>query len=982
MAEKPFNEEMIFQIAREIGPTQVRADYLRQACGDDRALLDRVETLLLVYDEERSFLESPPAGVVAAATLDQPLAERPGTTIGPYKLLQQIGEGGFGVVYMADQTEPIQRRVALKIIKPGMDSKQVIARFEAEEHALAMMDHPNIAKVYDAGVTDSDRPYFVMELVRGVPITQYCDQQHLTPRERLDLFIPVCRAVQHAHQKGIIHRDIKPSNVLVAPYDDQPVPKVIDFGVAKATSQKLTENTMFTQYGQIVGTPEYMSPEQASLNQLDVDTRSDIFSLGVLLYELLTGTTPFDRQRLRSAGYEEMLRIIREEEPPKPSTRLSGSDQLPAVAANRRIEPKKLSTLVFGELDWIVMKALEKDRKRRYETANGFANDIQRYLNNEAVVACPPSVTYRFRKFARRNKVALATTAMVAAALILGIVGTTWQAVRATRAERDAVRERDFARDAQQTAMKEAARADQEAANARADAAIAQAVNAFIHKDLLGSAHPAAEPNRDLKVRDVLDRASRNIAGRFADQPRVKATILYTIGHAYQGLGEYVQAQQHFEQSRDLYCQELGLRNRHTLKAMSSLAIALQNQNRYEEAEKLHREVLDIRRQLLGPEHPTTLASLGNLANMSLFHRRYAEAEKLYREVLESQRHVLGPEDPGTLGTMNNLANAVGGQGRYAEAEKLYREVLDIQRRVLGPEHPDTLGSMNNVANAIRDPSRYDEAVRLHRETLEIRRRVLGAKHPGTIDSMHNLANTMTRQGRYDEAIGVCNEATGLAPENCSLYTLRATTYLALGRYVDAVADYSRYLALKPDDVFVTLMRAQGLLLADQTEEYRRACVEILDRFSQSENAEARCHAARACVLSPAAGVDPMVPVTLAEQCVARNAREWTLYTLAMAHLRAGQLDEAAQRFQQSLDVAPTWDAQFLDWLGLALLSHARGEMETSRQQLDRAIELMMQDRSSLQHDRLEGQLLLREVKQLLESGEEVKYDVECGKAD
>src|SRR5262249_25367459 len=361
------------------------------------------------------------------------------------KLLQQIGEGGMGVVFMAEQKHPVQRRVALKIIKPGMDSRQVIARLEAERQALALMDHPNIAKVLDAGTTETSRPYFVMELVKGIPITRYCDDNHLTPKQRLELFVPVCHAVQHAHQKGIIHRDLKPSNVLIALYDGHPVPKVIDFGVAKATGQHLTEKTMFTQFGQVVGTLEYMSPEQAELNQVDVDTRSDIYSLGVLLYELLTGTTPFESKRLRDAAFEEILRIIREEDPPKPSLRLSSSEQLPSIAASRHTEPRKLTGLVRGELDWIVMKALEKDRARRYETANGLARDIQCYLSDEAVQACPPSTAYRFRKFARRNKVALLTTALVGVAIVVGGIISTWQAIRATRSEHEQVRLRERA---------------------------------------------------------------------------------------------------------------------------------------------------------------------------------------------------------------------------------------------------------------------------------------------------------------------------------------------------------------------------------------------------------------------------------------------------------------------------------------------------------------------------------------------------------
>jgi tRNA A-37 threonylcarbamoyl transferase component Bud32 len=494
------NLELIFFAALERADPAERAAYLDRACAGDADLRARVERLLAARPQVGSFLEAPapapPAGQPTNAESPSPPPgitsednrpqEAVGTVIaGRYKLLQKLGEGGMGSVFLAEQTEPVQRKVAVKLIKPGMDSAHVLARFEAERQALALMDHPNIAKVLDAGATNAGRPFFVMELVKGIPITRYCDQERLTPRERLELFVPICHAVQHAHQKGVIHRDLKPSNVLIALYDGKPVPKVIDFGVAKATAQKLTERTLFTEVGQFVGTLEYMSPEQAELNQLDVDTRSDVYSLGVLLYELLTGSPPFTAKQLRTAGFEAMLRMIREQEPPRPSTRLTHSDELPSLAAKRKLDPKRLARQMKGDLDWIVMKCLEKERSRRYETANGLAADVGRYLADEPVQAGPPGAGYRLRKFVRRNKGRLAATAAILVAVLGGSVDSFWQV-----AERQRDRANTAARD----------RRTAEAALDRTDSAL-KAGNLAETRTALNQAEPLSITDAELQAR-------------------------------------------------------------------------------------------------------------------------------------------------------------------------------------------------------------------------------------------------------------------------------------------------------------------------------------------------------------------------------------------------------------------------------------------------------------------------------------------------
>ena len=526
--------EAVFFAAAAL-PAADRAVYLARACAGNDDLRRQVERMIAARPEVGDFLEPPRASPAEGATgtfapdaspadSAEPTADytgredKVGSIIGgKYKLIEEIGEGGMGSVYMAQQTEPVKRVVAVKVIKAGMDSRAVLARFEAERQALALMDHPNIARVLDAGTTESGRPFFVMELVKGVPITQYCDERKLTPRQRLELFVPVCNAIQHAHQKGIIHRDIKPSNVIVALYDDRPVPKVIDFGVAKAAGQSLTDKTLMTEFGAVVGTPEYVSPEQASLNNLDIDTRSDVYSLGVLLYELLTGSTPVDRKSLGKAALLEILRIVREVEAPKPSAKLSTIDTLPSVAAHRGTEPGKLSKLMKGELDWVLLKALEKDRARRYETANGLARDIQRYLADEVVEARPPSTGYRLKKFVRRHKGQVIAASLVLFVLVAGMAGTTWGLIEAKRQEHEAKRQEQIAQGKEQEALREAEKAKKA-------------------RDFLVSIFELSDANGQqgiMTARQLLDHAEKRIPNEFADQLESRAEVLAAIETAY-----------------------------------------------------------------------------------------------------------------------------------------------------------------------------------------------------------------------------------------------------------------------------------------------------------------------------------------------------------------------------------------------------------------------------------------------------------------
>jgi serine/threonine protein kinase/tetratricopeptide (TPR) repeat protein len=719
----------IFLAAVERYPADQWSAFLDGACGEDAKLRERVERLLGAHDGQKSL--HLPAPSQPGETVARPSVERPGEMVGPYKLMEQIGEGGMGVVYVAEQSAPVRRRVALKVIKPGMDSRQVVARFEAERQALALMDHPNIAKVHDGGTTPSGRPYFVMELVRGVPIIDYCDEQQLSIRERLELFVLVCRAVQHAHQKGVIHRDLKPSNILVTLHDGVPVPKVIDFGVAKATGQALTDKTVYTAFHQLVGTPLYMSPEQVELSGLDVDTRSDIYSLGVLLYELLTGTTPFDAETLRKAAFDEMRRIIREQEPQRPSTRLSSlGATLTTVSARRKADPRRLGPSLRGELDWVVMKALEKDRRRRYDTANDFATDVMRYLTDRPVHAHPPSAWYRFGKFARRNRPGLTTAVLVAAALVAGTAISLWQASKARAA----------------------------AAEARLRADESQQVIDYLAKDVFGGAAPGKGRGRSMTLGELQDQADATVAERFRGQPLVEASARMALAQSYGYVMEWERAVRHAARAAELRARHLGPEHPATLQALNEQAWVLCRQSfstlgnpenpAAEAGETIFHRVLAARRRVLGATHPDTLQTQAYLAlTVGNLPGRQEEAEALAAQVEQSAARFLGPEHESTLLAREMLGIIAVNQGDTDRAQALLRKVLASRERTLGPLDDVTLRVLRSLAVSVRKGGRADEARQLYVETIDRNARVFGLPHINVSPTLNELREMLLAEG-------------------------------------------------------------------------------------------------------------------------------------------------------------------------------------------------------------------------------------------
>ena len=701
--ERPSRWEKIKEIvgtALERDPAH-RASYLDAACAQNPTLRTEIESLISAYDRPEDDLSQSP--------LASPLltSGAPLQSLGPYRLLKILGEGGMGQVWLAEQTFPVRRQVALKLIRSGMFHSVALQRFQSERQSLAIMDHPCIAKVFDAGAAPGGQPYFVMEYVEGLPITQYCDQKKLPLRDRLRLFIQVCEAVQHAHRKAIIHRDLKPANILVVEIDGKPRPRIIDFGIAKTAVPSEPDVTIFTQAGVLLGTPGYMSPEQIDPTIRDVDTRTDVYSLGVILYELLTGSLPFDTQQLKKQPLDKLLRILREEDPPSPSTKVDAeSDKTIESAALRGLQPAQLVTLLRGDLDWVTMKALERDRDRRYGSPSELAADIERYLQNRPVLARPATASYRLRKYVRRH----GAVAVASGGLALLIAFAIMQAVQLRRI----TRERDRA----------------------------NRITEFM-TSMFKVADPNEARGNSITAREILDKSSKEIETGLSKDPQLQAQLMGMMGQVYVSMGLFPQGQAMLERAIKNGRRVGGPDDPDALRAMSYLSFLLLRQGRYADAEKLFKEAIPAQERVFGTNDVITLNTRRYLASVLEFEGKYAEADSVMTQVLADDRRSLGTENAETLRAMNVMANILDDEKRLPEAEKLYRQTLEIQMRTLGPDAPETLTSASNLAGALQELGRLDEAEKLQRETLVARAHVLGPDHPDTLAVKANLANTL-----------------------------------------------------------------------------------------------------------------------------------------------------------------------------------------------------------------------------------------------
>ncbi len=962
-------------------------DRVEEACQGDVELQRRVQALLVAHAHPDSRLEqaaidfpiTQEQSATDQAILGKPGIEKPGVQIGPYKLLQQIGEGGMGVVYMAEQKEPVKRSVAQKIIKPGMDTRQVIARFEAERQALAMMDHPNIAKVLDAGATESGRPYFVMELVNGLPVTQYCDEQHLTPAERLELFVPICKAVQHAHQKGIIHRDLKPSNVLVALYDGQAVPKVIDFGVAKATSHTLTEKTMFTQLGQIVGTLEYMSPEQAQRNQLDVDTRSDIYSLGVVLYELLTGEIPFDRKRLRSAAFDEVLRMIREEDPSKPSTKVSNSQALPSIAANRRMEPSRLGKMIRGELDWIVMRAMEKDRARRYETASEFAEDVENYLAGDAVEACPPSASYRLQKFVRRNVPAIATATFVATALVAGTALSVWQSGVARRAAAEA----EFARAETQRRLSEVRQANEMMGAIFEELDVAEMSDeerrrpletvlterlASVLKNMENASFSDPKILADMQHRlasslylvrqyeESVALAQKALAGRRATMGTDHADTFATmklLGWGYYSTRRPRLAIEVFEELLGLEVTKLGPAHLETCQTRDELAHVYRNTKGEGESEiRILEQQIEVASQEYEAKHQVVVHATGQLARAYSSKRK--DAQRGIALLMQALRAHNSPKYMYELGELHRW------NGEPDKALPFNKKALEICEQLHGPDAEQTYKNAISLAQTYRDLGRLDEAISIYEPALEGLKKHFGPNISALVWPMIGLAHTYEASGDielatplYEHAFQTYFSRYGL--ENPAVRRFAANlcrVYVTMNRWDDAIAIDNQMNGTVMNSSGLWLQMVGAVLRNGAPSTFEQACKRMAVRFRDTDDVETAERVCRVCLLRPDVVSLDQLPRrvlidSLTDNTTAQSVLPWQYSACGLLAYREGDAEQALWYARESQarvdDVRSNLRPEYIAALNLGVIAMAAkdlGQSEAAQSALREASQL------------------------------------------
>ncbi|MCW1922839.1 tetratricopeptide repeat protein [Luteolibacter arcticus] len=944
-------------------PPEERAEFLDRACAGDEELRCKIEVLLNSHDRAGIFLEEPATWELDETRLRVAAGEKPGDRVGNCRLLQQIGEGGCGVVFLAEQEEPVRRRVALKVIKPGMDTRSVIARFEAERQALALMDHPHIAHVFDAGATASGRPYFVMELVEGLKITDYCQRHSLPLDARLKLFTHICDAIEHAHQKGILHRDIKPSNILVMTgQDGKPVPKVIDFGIAKATGgEPLTDKTLVTSWGMLIGTPAYMSPEQATMASAELDTRTDIYSLGVLLYELLTGATPFDTHELLKAGLDEVRRVIREVEPVRPSTRLStmAAADLANVAKHHAAEVPKLIREMRGDLDWIVMKALEKDRTRRYATTNALAMDIARYLAGDAVLARPPSTAYRFGKLVRRNRLWFAAGSMVAAVLVIGFVAVAL----ALKREQGARQEADKARQ-----------------QAEVDKTQSQQATRFL-KAMLEGVGPSVARGRDTRMlEEILAKTESRFPVELAGQPAVRADLQTLLGRVYRDLDQLPKSEAMLREALELRVGLFGEESEAVTDTLIELGYTLSYSSKGTEAETIVRRSLVTRRKLLGEEHgkvaesyyvmgsifwarqdiPEAEAMLQkSLAMLRRLHgdksallgdslmglgcvrygqKNYREAEDFFRQALDHWGDTLADEHPSKILCLENLANMVSIQGKRAEAVPLLRQVVETNRKVHGPDHALVAKSLHSLIRVLLPMGKFDEAEVAGREALAVAGKAWGTTREESLMILRDLINALLHQRKFEDAerlfADLLPAGQELTPEYSGLLYERCDTHAMCRRWREAADDAVLLLKQSPESHEHYLTLAPLLVQLGDLAEYQRLCASICGKFGETKDVFVADRMAKACLILPLPALDLKAVAAMAERAVNDGSKEvaapYFQFCKGLAEFRLGHYEEALTWTRRAAD-GPFREAKAGAFTVLAMAEFKLGRLEEAR---------------------------------------------------